>query len=308
MNQPTPSKANQRPEFVTLIAIYQFVTAGILFLLSCLIPAIVFPAIFVYIDVSEGVFTALLMATGALALFIGFGFASVVVGWGLLRMREWARMGSIVLGAFALIGFPIWTIVAILVLVYMTSDEARQAFTARAKQQAGDPRHHDALAAQAVYKAEPAPEPATSSLENTRPMPSVRTTPESSGGRVTTPPPVGESHRIEPIPMPPPRDPAEATESFYDDEADVSDHYRRWKSTLEQEPSSRIAPEDETGTPADQVTTEMEIIEPAPEPEEPERKPKRQWVVPAEEAGMDSRILGHRQDQDNDADPGDRQE
>jgi hypothetical protein len=32
--------------------------------------------------------------------------------------------------------------------------------------------------------------------------------------------------------MPPPSDPAEATERFYDEESDVSDHYRRWKASL----------------------------------------------------------------------------
>lgn len=297
MNQPTPSRGSRRPEFVTLIAIYQFVTAVLLFLFSCLIPAIVFPSIFVYVNDSSGAFAAVAMATSALALFIGFGFVSIVVGWGLLRMREWARLGAIVLGAFALIGFPIWTIVAILVLVYMTSDEARQAFAASAKQQPGDPQHHDAFAPQAAYKAERAPDQSASPLENTRPMTAGSMPSEPAGGRVTTPPRADESHEIEPIPMPAPTDPADATESFYDDEADVSDHYRRWKATLEQEPSSRIAPEDETGSPADQATTEVDIVD---SEADRDQKPETKWAVPPEEAGMDSRILGPREDEDED--------
>lgn len=296
MNQPTPSRGSRRPEFVTLIAIYQFVTAVLLFLFSCLIPAIVFPSIFVYVNESSGAFAAVAMATSALALFVGFGFVSIVVGWGLLRMREWARLGAIVLAAFALIGFPIWTIVAILVLVYMTSDEARQAFAASARDQSGDPRHHDALAPRAVYKAEPAPDPSASPLENTRPMAAGSSTPEPAGGRITTPPPADESHQIEPIPMPAPTDPADATESFYDDEADVSDHYRRWKATLEQEPSSRIAPEDETGAASEQTTAEMNIVD---SQSDPDPKPETKWFVPPEEAGMDSRILGPREDDDD---------
>ena len=206
MSQPSSPRVDKRPEFVTLIAIYQFVTAGILFLLSCLILAVLFPAIVFYVEASEGVFSAFILATAGLALFIGFGFASIVVGWGLLRMREWARLGAIVLGAFALIGFPIWTIVAILVLVYLTSSEAREAFAAHQQPGTGDPRHHDALAARAVYKAEPPADPDTSPLEQTRPMSSVSPDTETTGGRTTQPPPADESHRIDPIPMPSPEE------------------------------------------------------------------------------------------------------
>ena len=209
MSQSTGARNDKRPEYVTLIAIYQFVTAGILFLLSCLIPAVLFPAIVFYVDASEGVFGGLAIATAGLALFIGFGFASVVVGWGLLRMREWARLGAIVLGAFALIGFPIWTIAAILVLVYLTSADAKNAFVSFEQPRTGDPRHHDALAARAVYKADPPPDPEASPLEQTRPLSPVSPDTETAGGRATTTPPSDESHRIDHIPMPGPDEPGE---------------------------------------------------------------------------------------------------
>ncbi|MEX2426136.1 MAG: hypothetical protein WD401_05155, partial [Thermomicrobiaceae bacterium] len=239
MSQPTTASAGRRPEFVTLIAVYQLVTAGILFLLSCMIPAVLFPSIIFYVEASEGVFGAIAVATAALAFFIGFGVASVIVGWGLLRMREWARIGAIVLAAFALIGFPIWTIVGILVLVYMTSDDARNAFAGasaeREKQESGNPRYHDALAAQAAYKTDPAPRAGTSPLDDTRPMSTPSKGHASYGGMASGTLSEQETHQIEPIAMPPPTDPAEATEHFYDEESDVSDHYRRWKASLPQE-------------------------------------------------------------------------
>lgn len=302
MSPSTSESTNRRPEYVTLIAIYQFITAAILFLLSCMIPVVVYPMIFSYIGGSEEIFVAMSLVTAALAMAVGFGFASIVVGYGLLRMKNWGRLGAIVLGAFALIGFPVWTIVAVLVLVYLTSDEARDVFT---KASDRDPSTGKTPAPEnhAVYKAEPAPEPDYHPLQDTRPMTTAASTSAQPEGPATIPPD-DETRRIEPIPMPPPDDPAESTESFYDNEADVSDHYRRWKASLEQKPSSPGVQEDEGRTPEDQITTEMEVIEPPAEPEEPEQKPKRKWVVPPEEAGMDNRILGRRDDQAEDEDSG----
>jgi hypothetical protein len=253
MNQPAPPSTNRRPEFVTLIAVYQLVTAAILFLLSCMIPAVVIPSIFVYVEVSGGIFAALIMAGGGLALFLGFGIASLVVGWGLFRMREWARLGAIVLAAFALIGFPVWTIVAILILVYLTSEDARNAF-----KRTQSSREADELAARAAYKTESVPRPASSSLEDTRPMKAAtgtQITSESPASLLST----EETHRIEPIPMPPPQ--------------------------------------------SEQPTAKIELGEPTPALDEPKQDPERKWVVPAEEAGMDSRILRPREE---DVDSGDQ--
>ena len=258
MNPSSSTASAQRPEFITLIAIYQFVTAGILLLLSCLIPTVLFPGLLIAVDGAEGLLASLLLLTGALAILIGFAVASVVVGWGLLRMREWSRLGAIVLAAFALIGFPIWTIVAILVLVYLTSDEARSHFANAGRSDAGDPRYHDALAAQAVYKAEPAGRE-MSPAEETRRMSGATSPGSTNGGASGSGPSRPEDWTDRPIPMPAPDDdPAAVTESLYDTEDYVSDHYRRWKASL---------------------------------PVSPETKPGERWFVPPEETGMDHRIL-----------------
>jgi hypothetical protein len=247
MNQPTTGSSNRRPEFVTLVAVYQFVTAGILLLLSCLILAVLLPSIFVFIPV-EGALVTFIMASAVLALVLGFGFASLIVGWGLIRMREWARLGAIVLALFALIGFPIWTIAGILILLYLTSEEARNAFD---RSRTGKPTMSpdDEMATRAAYKTEPSPPPASTSIEQTRPMRAATGTPVTSEG------------------------PAEP-ESFTDDGI-----------------TSRI--ELVSSTPTDsseQPTVEMENVDSEPE-STPPPKPRRKWVVPAEEAGMDRRIL-----------------
>jgi hypothetical protein len=41
----------------------------------------------------------------ALSLMIVFGTASLTIGWGLLRLRPWTRLGAIVLVIFGLIVF-----------------------------------------------------------------------------------------------------------------------------------------------------------------------------------------------------------
>jgi hypothetical protein len=262
MSIAASSQTRQRPEFVTLIAIYQFVTAGILLLMSCLIPAALFPFVVFNVDQTEGVFAGIVLGSIALALLLGFGFASIIVGWGLLRMREWARLGAIVLAAFALVGFPIWTIVAILVLVYMTSEEARFAFhpeeappeiSARTVSTA-DP---DAPT-EAAYKAEPPRWTHPSPDEETRRAYYRPADAATNGAPHDTPPP-DETRRIDtPIPMPPPEDPSAATEALYDQEADVSDHYRRWKASLPKEPTG----DDELASEETDEPTQQDVDEP----------------------------------------------
>jgi hypothetical protein len=118
----------ERPESVTLIAIYQFVTGTILLLFSCLLAAAAFPAFLFTVGRAEDVLLVTVLGAGALSLLITIGAASFAVGWGLLQMRRWARLGAIVLAVFALIGFPVWTIAAAFVLIYLIGPEGRTAF------------------------------------------------------------------------------------------------------------------------------------------------------------------------------------
>ncbi|HVX29730.1 MAG TPA: hypothetical protein VHA53_04555 [Nitrolancea sp.] len=113
---------------VIVIAIYEFVMCAMLLLISC----VVLPIALVLTPVSSdgwGEFVARFVIVGLLlAATFGIGIASGIVGVGLLNRREWARVGAIVLAIIGLVGFPIWTIIGILILFYLLGEEGRAQF------------------------------------------------------------------------------------------------------------------------------------------------------------------------------------
>lgn len=114
----------KRPDGVTLIAIWHFVVA-VLFLVGLCAMTIPFAAILTGPgqDIAVPIF-ALTLATLAI---IVFGIAFLVVGWGLWRLKSWARAGAIVLAVLQLPGFPIGTVIGALTLWYLLSDPDAQA-------------------------------------------------------------------------------------------------------------------------------------------------------------------------------------
>jgi len=118
----------RRPDVVTIIAIYHFIVGGLALLgaLAILIFAIL-PVSFSRGD--PGGIAAALAALGlGLLITLAFGVAAVIVGWGLLQVRTWARWGAIVLAILQLPAFPIGTIIGALILWYLLTDEGRQVF------------------------------------------------------------------------------------------------------------------------------------------------------------------------------------
>jgi hypothetical protein len=120
----------KRPDGVTLIAVYEFLIAipGLIGLCGILVFAV--PAI---LTGTEGIVdaTAGLFALGIGLLLVGGGtLLSVIAGWGLLRMKGWARWLTIALAAFSLLAFPIGTIIGALIIWYLLKDEVTQAFEA----------------------------------------------------------------------------------------------------------------------------------------------------------------------------------
>jgi hypothetical protein len=71
----------------------------------------------------------LVMVLVAAFLFV-IAVANVLVGWGLLRLAEWARITAIVLGFFRLISFPIGTVVGALIIWYMVQPQTVAVFRA----------------------------------------------------------------------------------------------------------------------------------------------------------------------------------
>jgi hypothetical protein len=111
-----------------VIAVYELVMCAMLLLVAC----VVLPIALVLTPVGAddwGEFVARFFIVGlALAASFGFGIASGIVGFGLLGRREWARVGAIVLAIIGLVGFPIWTVIGILILIYLFSENGRTQF------------------------------------------------------------------------------------------------------------------------------------------------------------------------------------
>lgn len=120
----------ERPSGVTLIALYEFATAAILLLMSCAILFFALPALMFTATTPAGVIRALVVLLLLLGCGLAFSGASAVIGWGLFKMWPWARVGAMVLAIPALLGFPIWTVAAVIVLIYLGSNEGRAAFAA----------------------------------------------------------------------------------------------------------------------------------------------------------------------------------
>ena len=74
---------------------------------------------------------AAILGLGGIALMITLtlmAIPSLLCGWGLLKMRGWARVLAIVLGAIALLKFPFGTLFGVYVLVVMFRKDTEALF------------------------------------------------------------------------------------------------------------------------------------------------------------------------------------
>lgn len=118
----------KRADYVTLIAIYQFVS-GALWLIGAL-AIVVLAALPVVLAVDAPVGLGVTLAVLCFGMIVSgvLGIGRLVVGFGLLRMQSWARWAAVVLAILGLGGFPIGTAIGVLTLVYLLGDEGREAF------------------------------------------------------------------------------------------------------------------------------------------------------------------------------------
>jgi len=61
-------------------------------------------------------------------LYVVLGVVSLVVAWGLRRLRRWAGGASIALSAISLLGFPIGTLISAYILYLLLSAKGRRIF------------------------------------------------------------------------------------------------------------------------------------------------------------------------------------
>ena len=124
----TGSPGSVRPDKVTLIAVWFGINAAIsLFLVAVL--AFVFSGL-VLPELGADPERGLVIFAGFFGgfLFGGFGVLSIAAVVGVLRLREWGRWLAMGLAVVGLILIPIHTIVGVLIIWYLLSDEAKHAF------------------------------------------------------------------------------------------------------------------------------------------------------------------------------------
>ncbi|MFL7892867.1 MAG: hypothetical protein AB8I56_12480 [Anaerolineales bacterium] len=118
----------KRPDGVTAIAVWFFVDAIFMLFFACLLVAVPVSGVIREINDPIGEFWAVFGLTcGVIFILVG-GLLSVFAGWGLLRLKEWARWLAIILGIFSLFAFPIGTVIGALIIWYLLKADVRAAF------------------------------------------------------------------------------------------------------------------------------------------------------------------------------------
>ena len=120
--------SRRRPDAVTIIAIYHFVVGGLALLGA--------GAILIFLMLPMTLGRANWVGAGAGLILLGFGvlvalafgLAAIVMGWGLLELRSWARWGAVVLAILQLLFFPLGTIIGALIIWYLLTEDGRQPF------------------------------------------------------------------------------------------------------------------------------------------------------------------------------------
>ena len=183
-----------RPDALILIAIYEFVMAAMLLIAACVVLPIAL-LIIPFASDGFGQFIRRFVVVGlVLTIVFGFGIASGIVGVGLLLLREWARIGAILLAIPALVVFPIWTVLAILILVYLAGEEGQALFrqTHRGATVSARTFHQEARADEPSISPSVVPASADPAVDDRRNDADMTNAPEEPGAESTWYEPVEE--------------------------------------------------------------------------------------------------------------------
>lgn len=123
-----------RSDGTTLIAIYHFVSGFLSLLGVCgmvSMPLIVGLVLMPVGDPDAGTAMAITAAAGLLAggLFVIISAANWIVGWGLWKQREWARVTAIGLAILRLFNVPLGTVIGGLIIWYLLREDVKTEFT-----------------------------------------------------------------------------------------------------------------------------------------------------------------------------------
>ena len=121
------TEIKKRPDEVLIIAIYHFIEAAMLLFGLLAIGLAGFAILYAATNEPSIIIPLGFLTVGAMFLVL-LAVVNVVVGWGLLRMQNWARWAAIVLSVFRLPNFPIGTVIGGLIIYYLVQDKARVQF------------------------------------------------------------------------------------------------------------------------------------------------------------------------------------
>lgn len=114
----------RRPTGINLIAIWHFIVSVLLLLSTCAVLILAVAVLTTPQDNAMAIIAALFGALVMVASLVAFA----IVGWGLWKLKPWARAGAIVLAILQLPALPIGTVIGALTLWYLLSDpDAKEA-------------------------------------------------------------------------------------------------------------------------------------------------------------------------------------
>lgn len=122
-------KVDERPDGVSIIAIYYVFFAVMNLLGSCAILIfVILPTITYRGDEGFGLISSIFGVGIAFLIAVAGILLGLVAGLGLLRLKDWARLLAIVLAIFTLLGFPIGTVIGALIIWYLVKPEVKEVF------------------------------------------------------------------------------------------------------------------------------------------------------------------------------------
>ena len=119
----------KKPDNLTVIVVWESITAFGAFIGICAIAFIAFPDAVndMLGSAMPGAVFGLSISVLVLICYIGVAIAG---GVGLLKGKEWGRVLSIAHAALSLISFPIGTVIGIIIIMYLTKSEVKDYFQA----------------------------------------------------------------------------------------------------------------------------------------------------------------------------------
>lgn len=125
---PTTGRRWDRPDGVTILALYHFLLAG-LFLIGTVImaiPTLITGIVGVVEDPEALIATAILGVIALVTMLLCL--VLLVLGYGLWTQRQWARVGVIALSVLSLFAVPIGTVIGGLSIWYLLRTDVAERF------------------------------------------------------------------------------------------------------------------------------------------------------------------------------------